>query len=96
MNLLEEPKQTGQICPKCSKGILELKRGKYGRFIGCSGWPNCFYSTCEGVNLQELASQLLKAKNKRKKIRRGKKKKNIWKKYKQFKKNKHDKHIFNQ
>jgi DNA topoisomerase-1 len=29
-------------CPKCNN-VLMIKLGKYGRFIGCSGYPNCDY-----------------------------------------------------
>lgn len=30
------------ICPKCG-GKLVYKKGKYGRFQGCSNYPNCRY-----------------------------------------------------
>lgn len=29
-------------CPKCSKDLIS-RLGKYGRFIGCSGYPDCDY-----------------------------------------------------
>ncbi len=29
-------------CPECSKDLL-IKLGKYGRFVGCSGYPDCNY-----------------------------------------------------
>lgn len=32
-----------QGCPTCF-GWLQEKRGKYGRFIGCSNWPDCRYT----------------------------------------------------
>mgnify|MGYP001575324143 FL=1 len=28
-------------CPTCSTGILMMKRGKFGRFIACSTYPEC-------------------------------------------------------
>lgn len=28
------------ICPKCG-GILKERTGKYGKFLGCSNYPNC-------------------------------------------------------
>ncbi len=31
---------TDQKCPKCDKPLL-LKEGRYGRFLGCSGYPKC-------------------------------------------------------
>lgn len=78
MNLLEEPKQGGQLCPKCHKGILEVKNGKYGGFLGCTRYIShgCTFSSNVGVNLQKLATDLLKVK--KKKTRRGKKKKPAW------------------
>lgn len=30
----------GRSCPDCG-GSLQIKRGKYGKFIGCSNYPNC-------------------------------------------------------
>jgi len=31
---------TDQKCPKCAKPLV-LKEGRYGRFLGCSGYPKC-------------------------------------------------------
>ena len=31
------------ICPRCGSG-LAVKNGKRGKFIGCTGFPNCRYS----------------------------------------------------
>jgi Nuclease-related domain/Topoisomerase DNA binding C4 zinc finger len=31
------------ICPKCS-GDLVIRKGKYGKFYGCSNYPNCRYT----------------------------------------------------
>ncbi|HLX99497.1 MAG TPA: type I DNA topoisomerase, partial [Roseiarcus sp.] len=33
-----------RLCPLCNKGMLSLKLGKYGAFIGCSRYPECKYS----------------------------------------------------
>lgn len=30
----------GRVCPQCQHP-LQIKTGKYGRFIGCSNYPNC-------------------------------------------------------
>ena len=35
---------TGEGCPVCNKGQLEIKHGKKGRFLGCSRYPTCKYS----------------------------------------------------
>lgn len=69
---VDRVRQHGELCPKCNKGILEAKKGKYGMFIGCTQWPSCGHTEKAGVNLNTLATDLLKAKKKRR--RRGKKK----------------------
>jgi DNA topoisomerase I len=28
-------------CPKCGKGKLMVRRGKFGRFVACNGYPQC-------------------------------------------------------
>jgi DNA topoisomerase-1 len=32
----------GRACPECG-APLQVKRGKYGKFIGCTGYPKCRY-----------------------------------------------------
>jgi DNA topoisomerase-1 len=39
-----KPEPTGELCPECGEPLL-LRSGRYGKFIGCSGWPKCRYST---------------------------------------------------
>ena len=36
--------QTGRSCPKCKTGELLLRKGKFGEFYGCSGFPTCKYT----------------------------------------------------
>ena len=31
----------GKRCPKCSSGVLRRVNGKFGPFLGCSGYPEC-------------------------------------------------------
>ncbi|MBN1659228.1 MAG: type I DNA topoisomerase [Anaerolineae bacterium] len=38
-----EPEPTGELCPECGKPLL-IRLGRYGKFIGCSGWPTCRYT----------------------------------------------------
>jgi len=38
------PKPTGGNCPKCGKPLLQRK-SKFGAFIGCSGFPDCRYTS---------------------------------------------------
>lgn len=39
-----EPTLTGETCPVCSKGQIEIKTGKKGRFLGCNQYPKCTYT----------------------------------------------------
>jgi len=34
------PKKLGKKCPKCGKDLV-IRVGKYGEFVGCSGFPAC-------------------------------------------------------
>ena len=38
-----EEKIQNNICPKCGGKLVE-RNGKYGKFIGCSNYPNCKYT----------------------------------------------------
>jgi DNA topoisomerase I len=38
---------TDKVCPKCNRDMV-VKRGKYGEFIACSGYPECTHT--ESVN----------------------------------------------
>lgn len=64
--------QDGSLCTACSKGILRIKRGRYGTFLGCDRFPKCRHAENVSVNLENQATQLLKKKHK--KTRRSKKK----------------------
>lgn len=33
-----------RLCPKCKEGRLSLRIGKYGAFVGCSGYPECSFT----------------------------------------------------
>jgi DNA topoisomerase-1 len=35
-----EKEETNQICDKCGKPLM-VKRGKFGPFLGCTGYPEC-------------------------------------------------------
>ncbi|MEL6152126.1 MAG: type I DNA topoisomerase, partial [Chloroflexota bacterium] len=39
----------GRTCPTCGTGDLIIKRGKYGKFIGCSNYPECRHTRPFGV-----------------------------------------------
>jgi len=36
-------KPTGETCPECEEGELVEREGKYGKFVGCSRYPECKY-----------------------------------------------------
>ncbi|HXA27212.1 MAG TPA: type I DNA topoisomerase [Candidatus Angelobacter sp.] len=36
-------KSTGETCPECEQGELVEREGKYGKFVGCSRYPECKY-----------------------------------------------------
>jgi len=38
----EAPEETGEMCPECGKPLV-YRYGKYGKFIACSGYPECKY-----------------------------------------------------
>jgi len=35
-----EPESTDVVCEKCGRPMV-IKEGRYGRFLGCSGYPDC-------------------------------------------------------
>ena len=37
----EKVKGEGETCDKCNKGTMLLRKGPYGQFLGCSGYPKC-------------------------------------------------------
>lgn len=38
------PVKTGEKCPQCNVGEMILKASRYGRFIGCTAYPDCTYT----------------------------------------------------
>ncbi len=39
-----EPTTTTEKCPKCDDGVLQIREGRRGKFLGCSNYPTCTYS----------------------------------------------------
>mgnify|MGYP000020464174 CR=1 FL=1 len=37
------PRKVSMYCPKCGKQLL-IKWGRHGRFLSCSGFPDCRFS----------------------------------------------------
>ena len=38
----EAPEETGEMCPVCGKPLV-YRYGKFGKFVACSGYPECKY-----------------------------------------------------
>ena len=38
----KEPEKTGEVCPECGKELV-IRDGRFGKFISCSGYPDCKY-----------------------------------------------------
>jgi len=38
-----EAEQTGEACPTCGRPLV-VKRGRFGKFVACSGFPDCKFS----------------------------------------------------
>ncbi|MEW6141862.1 MAG: type I DNA topoisomerase [Chloroflexota bacterium] len=62
--------ETNEVCPNCSKPMV-VKVGKFGRFLACTGYPECkttkpFLATI-GVNCPECGKPLVLRRSKQKK-----------------------------
>ena len=42
-NIKREGIVTGEVCPECGRELL-LRSGRYGLFMGCTGYPECGYT----------------------------------------------------
>ena len=38
-----EPESIGRVCPECGKNLV-IRYGRFGKFISCSGFPECRYT----------------------------------------------------
>ncbi|KKT64878.1 MAG: topoisomerase protein, partial [Candidatus Woesebacteria bacterium GW2011_GWA2_44_33] len=39
-----EVEKLGLVCPKCKKGELVVRIGRFGKFISCSRFPDCDFT----------------------------------------------------
>lgn len=66
VKLADEP--TGEACPQCGKPLL-IKMGRFGKFIACSGYPQCKYTQSfqvkVGAKCPECGKDLIQRLNKR-------------------------------
>lgn len=67
--IADEP--TGRSCPSCGKNLV-IKHGRFGRFIACSGYPECKYTESikdpVGVKCPSCGKDILRLRSKRGKI----------------------------
>ena len=62
-----EPQPTGELCPQCGEPLL-IRRGRYGEFIACSGWPQCRYTApipLPGVACPECGGAIVERRTRR-------------------------------
>lgn len=64
-----EDEKTGESCPKCGKPLV-VKIGRFGKFIACSGYPECKHTKSfqvkVGVNCPECGKDLVQRRSKKK------------------------------
>jgi DNA topoisomerase-1 len=41
MPTMRQEEKIGRICPQCKSGDLIIKYGRFGKFIGCTNYPEC-------------------------------------------------------
>ena len=67
----DQAQETGELCEKCGKPMV-YKQGKFGRFLACSGYPECHHIKAEttGVSCPEAncPGQIVKKVSKRGKV----------------------------
>ena len=61
--------ETGEACPNCGKPIV-VKTGRFGKFLACSGFPECKYTASfkvkTGVKCPDCGADLVEKRNKKK------------------------------
>src|SRR2546426_845226 len=45
------PEEIGEPCPRCGQPLVK-RRGRYGQFIACSGYPACSYTRPIGIGVR--------------------------------------------
>ena len=45
------PEEIGEACPRCARPLVK-RRGRYGEFIACSGYPECSYTRPVGIGVR--------------------------------------------
>ncbi len=62
---------TEEVCPKCGR-LMVVKTGRFGKFLACSGFPECKSTTSfrvkTGAKCPECGSELVEKRSKKKRI----------------------------
>jgi len=45
------PEEIGEPCPRCGRPLVK-RRGRYGEFVACSGYPECSYTRPVGIGVR--------------------------------------------
>jgi DNA topoisomerase-1 len=45
------PEEIGEPCPRCGRPLVK-RRGRFGEFIACSGYPECTYTRPVGIGVR--------------------------------------------
>jgi DNA topoisomerase-1 len=65
-----EDEKTGEACPKCGKPLV-VKTGRFGKFVACSGYPECRYTQSyqvkTGVKCPQCGGELVQRLSKKRK-----------------------------
>ncbi|MFX1392201.1 MAG: topoisomerase DNA-binding C4 zinc finger domain-containing protein [Promethearchaeota archaeon] len=56
---MENEKKIPNVCPKCGK-TLEERYGRYGKFLGCTGYPECKYTFDLSKNKEAETNEIKK------------------------------------
>ena len=56
MDDVKRGEPTGEICPECGSELLE-KRGRFGKFLACSAYPDCKYTQDLGGLRQKIEDE---------------------------------------
>ena len=69
--IVVEDEPVGRSCPECGKDLV-VRHGRFGRFIACSGYPDCKYTESikdpVGVKCPACGKDILRLRSKRGKI----------------------------
>ena len=69
--IVVEDEPTGRDCPECGRPLV-IKHGRFGRFIACSGYPDCRYTESIkdpiGVPCPKCGKDILRLRSKRGKV----------------------------